>query len=282
MTFRKALAALAVLGFTVVAFPSVALAVAGQPVENQLWFQDAVTPTMEATMEFHNLLFIIITIITIFVTALLAYVFIRFNKRANPTPSKTTHNTLLEVVWTAVPVLILVAIAVPSMRLLYFQDVVPESDMTIKAIGSQWYWSYEYPDHGDFAFDSIMLTDEEAAERNEPRLLATDTQVVVPVNKTVRLLVTAADVIHSWTIPSFGVKIDAVPGRINETWFKATKEGVYYGQCSELCGVRHAFMPIAVRVVSEEEFAQWVEQAKEEYASNDNAPQQLAAVAVSQ
>ncbi|MCC3862466.1 cytochrome c oxidase subunit II [Pseudemcibacter aquimaris] len=235
----------------------------------QLGFMEAASPIMEETIAFHNLLLWIITAITIFVTAILAYILIKFNAKSNPVASKTTHNTLLEIVWTAVPVLILVVIAVPSFRLLYNQDVLPEADVTVKAIGNQWYWSYEYPDHEEIMFDSIMLTDEEAAAAGHPRLLGTDTKVVVPVNKVIRMQVTATDVIHAWTIPAFGAKIDAVPGLLNETWFKATKEGLYYGQCSELCGIRHGFMPIMVEVVSEAEYAEWLEWAKEEYASVD-------------
>lgn len=251
----------------------------GQPYPWQLGLQAAASPVMERITDFHNLLLVIITAIAAFVLLLLLIIIFRFNSKANPTPSKTSHNTLLEVVWTLAPVLILVFIAVPSLKLLYFQDKAENADMTIKAIGSQWYWSYEYPDHGDIAFDSIMLSDEEAAAAGAPRTLATDTHLVVPVGKSVRLLVTANDVIHSWAIPAFGVKIDAVPGRMNETWFRADKEGLYYGQCSELCGIKHAFMPIVVEVVSEERFAQWVEEAKAEYGFNDNsaAPTQIAA-----
>lgn len=235
----------------------------------QLGFMQPATPIMEETVAFHDLLMIIITAITIFVTLIMVYIMVKFNAKANPVATKTTHNTLLEIVWTAVPVLILVVIAIPSFRLLYNQDVIPEADVTIKAIGNQWYWSYEYPDHEEIMFDSIMLTDEEAAAAGHPRLLGTDTKVVVPVNKIIRVQVTATDVIHAWTIPAFGSKIDAVPGILNETWFKATKEGLYYGQCSELCGIRHGFMPIMVEVVSEAEYAEWLEWAKEEYASDD-------------
>lgn len=235
----------------------------------QLGFMEPATPIMAETVAFHDLLMWIITAITIFVTIIMVYIMVKFNAKANPTASKTTHNTLLEIVWTAVPVLILVVIAIPSFRLLYNQDVIPEADVTIKAIGNQWYWSYEYPDHEEIMFDSIMLDDAEAAAAGHPRLLGTDTRVVVPVNKVVRVQVTATDVIHAWTIPAFGSKIDAVPGILNETWFKAEKEGLYYGQCSELCGIRHGFMPIMVEVVSEAEYAEWLEWAKEEYASDD-------------
>ena len=235
----------------------------------QLGFIEPATPIMSETVAFHDFLMWIISAITIFVTLIMIYIFVKFNAKANPVASKTTHNTFLEIVWTAVPILILVVIAIPSFRLLYNQDVIPEADVTIKAIGNQWYWSYEYLDHEEIMFDSIMLDDSEAAAAGHPRLLGTDTRVVVPVNKVVRVQVTANDVIHSWTIPAFGSKVDAVPGKLNETWFKATKEGLYHGQCSELCGIRHGFMPIMVEVVSEAEYAEWLEWAKEEYASLD-------------
>lgn len=244
----------------------------------QTGFQNAVTPVMEDLTSFHNLLLILITIITIFVLALLLVCIFRFNAKANPVPSKTSHNTLLEVLWTAIPILILVVIAIPSFKLLYFQDRAQDADMTIKAIGNQWYWSYEYPDHGNFAFDAVMLRDDEL-KPGQPRLLATDTTVVVPVNTNVRLLVTANDVIHSWTIPAFGIKMDGVPGRLNETWFRAEAEGMYYGQCSELCGKDHGFMPIQVKVVSKEEFDKWTEWAKQEYAGVNDDSVKLASAA---
>jgi cytochrome c oxidase subunit 2 len=256
-------------------FPVMASAGTGQPSEWQLGLQTAVTPVMADIVWFHDFLLYIITAITVFVLVLLVIVILRFNARSNPTPSKTTHNTLLEVVWTVVPVMILVAIAVPSFRLLFFQLNIPPADLTIKATGKQWFWSYTYPDHGGFEFDSLMLSDKERRP-DQPRLLAVDNEIVVPVNKTVRVQVTAADVIHAFAVPSFGVKIDAVPGRLNETWFKATREGVYYGQCSELCGKDHAFMPITVRVVSEKDFAAWIDDAKKKFASNADAPLALA------
>lgn len=230
-----------------------------------MWTQESVTPVMDQLSSLHKFLFVLIMSISLFVLALLVYVMIRFNKRSNPTPSRTSHNTLVEVVWTVVPVLILAVIAIPSLRLLYAQDVVPESDMTIKVTGYQWYWGFEYPDHGGFVFDAIMLEDDQRGP-NDPRLLAVDNPVVVPVDTTVRVLVTAADVLHSFAMPSFGIKIDAVPGRLNETWFRARQEGTYYGQCSELCGIRHAFMPIRIDVVSKEEFAVWVAEAQERFA----------------
>ncbi|MDX5359757.1 MAG: cytochrome c oxidase subunit II [Alphaproteobacteria bacterium] len=237
---------------------------AAEPKDWQLGFQDAATPVMEQIDSLHNLLLPIITVVCVLVLALLVYVMVRFNSRANPTPSRTSHNTLIEVVWTVVPILILVVIAVPSLRLLYFQDVIPEAELTIKTTGYQWYWGYEYPDNGGFDFLSIMLSDDEAVEKGLPRKLATDTQVVVPVDTVVKLQVTAADVIHNWAMPAFGIKMDAVPGRLNETWFKAQREGTFYGQCSELCGVNHAFMPIMVKVVSKENFEKWAAAAQDD------------------
>ncbi|MEX2128316.1 MAG: cytochrome c oxidase subunit II [Xanthobacteraceae bacterium] len=238
----------------------------GQPSPWQYDFQTAVTPIMEAIHSFHIFVTIISAAITVFVLALLLYVMIRFNERANPTPSRTTHNTTLEVAWTVIPALILVVIAVPSFRLLFDQLEIPKSELTVKATGTaQWTWSYEYPDH-KFQFDSIMLQDKER-KPDQPRLLAVDNEMIVPVNKIVRMQVTAEGIIHAFAVPSFGIKIDAIPGRLNETWFKATREGIYYGQCSELCGRNHAFMPIAVRVVSEQQFTAWLEEAKKKWAS---------------
>ena len=212
-----------------------ALAGSGQPTNWQLGFQQSATPVMENITWFHDFLLIVITVITIFVLALLLIIAVRFNARSNPTPSKTTHNTLLEVVWTVVPVLILFAIVIPSFKLLFLQLNIPQADLTIKATGKQWFWTYTYPDHGKFEFDSLMVQEKDR-KPDQPRLLAVDNEIVVPVNKTVRVQVIGADVIHAWAVPSFGVKIDAIPGRLNETWFKAEREGVYYGQCSELCG----------------------------------------------
>lgn len=245
----------------------------------QMGFQKAATPIMERIDNFHTFLMWLITIISIFVLALLFYVAVRFNAKANPEPSKTTHNTFIEVVWTVVPVLILVAIAIPSIRHLYHQRVIPTADLTIKVIGNQWYWSYEYPDHGDLSFDSLLLEGDDLRERQkiEPtaqRLLAVDNDVVVPAGATVRVIVTASDVIHNFAVPSFGTKMDGIPGRLNETWFKVDREGIYYGQCSELCGARHAFMPIAVRVVSKEKFEAWAKAAADDI---DDAQSQLLA-----
>lgn len=256
----RRLLGLAAGAFTLVA-AGAAYAGLGQPTPWEYTLQESASPVMDNIIWFHNMLLWIITIITLFVLALLIIVMVKFNAKANPTPSKTTHNTLIEVVWTVVPVLILVAIAIPSFRLLFQQLDVPKADITIKATGKQWYWSYSYPDNGKFEFDSLLVADK------QPRLLAVDNEVVVPVNKIIRVQTTAADVIHAFAVPSFGIKIDAIPGRLNETWFKATKEGMYYGQCSELCGKDHAFMPIAVRVVSEQAFNAWVEEAKKKFAS---------------
>ena len=251
-----------------------ASAAASQPKDWQITFQEAASENMTMITDFNNFLLILMTAISVFVLGLMLYVMVRFNARANPEPSKTTHNTLVEVIWTVVPIVILVVIAIPSFRLLYFQRDIPEADMTVKAVGYQWYWGYEYPDHGEFAFDSLMLTDEERGD--QPRLLATDTAMVVPVDTTVRVIVTAADVLHAFAMPAFGLKMDAVPGRLNETWFKAEKTGTFYGQCSELCGIRHAFMPIRIEVVSKADFALWVEEAQNEYAEIDNADAMVA------
>jgi len=249
----------------------------GQPRPWQIGLPEAASPVMERIIWFYNdFLLIIITVITLFVTALLVYCMIRFNSRANPTPTRTSHNTLLEVAWTIIPILILVAIAVPSFKLLYFDRIIPKVDMTIKATGNQWYWTFEYQDddYKGIEFDAVMLEEDEL-KPGQPRLLAVDNNIVVPVNKVVRVIVTASDVIHAFAMPAFGVKIDAIPGRLNETWFKATKTGIFYGQCSELCGIRHAFMPLAIKVVSEEEFKQWVVKAKEEFASAPVSPKNI-------
>ncbi|MFM9862054.1 MAG: cytochrome c oxidase subunit II [Micropepsaceae bacterium] len=247
-------------------------------VERQIDFMPAATAHMQEIIDFHNLLLVIITGITLFVLGLLLWVMVRYNARMNPKPATWSHNTLIEVVWTIIPILILGLIAIPSIRLLREGEIVPPNvDLTVKAIGHQWYWSYEYPDHGGMTFDALMLSDEEAKKAGEPRLLGVDNRVVVPIGKVVRVIVTSQDVIHSWTIPAFGSKIDAVPGKLNETWFKAEREGVFYGQCSELCGAKHAYMPIAVEVVSQERFDQWIEEAKKKFAAADGAPTALAA-----
>nr|WP_067341218.1 cytochrome c oxidase subunit II [Stappia indica] len=264
---KIAAAALAPLAFA-------GAASAAQPMPWQLGYQPAATEVMEDITWFTDFTLVIVTIITLFVLGLLVWCIMRFNSKANPTPSRTSHNTFIEVVWTLVPILVLVMISIPSFRLLYKQIEIPEYDMTIKVTGYQWYWGYEYTDEAmsDISFESIMLREEsERAERaaafnrpieEYPRLLAVDNEVIVPVGKTVRLQITAADVMHSFAMPAFGVKMDAIPGRLNETWFNAKQTGIFYGQCSELCGKDHAFMPIAIRVVEEEQFQAWAEAAK--------------------
>jgi cytochrome c oxidase subunit II len=249
-----------------------AWAVSGEPVPWQMNLRDAVTPVAESLHSLHNFLLVIITLISAFVLALLIYVMVKFNAKANPVPSRTTHNTLIEVLWTVVPILILVAIAIPSMRLLFMQRVIPPADMTVKVIGNpSWNWTYEYPDLGTnddgsakVSFTAYLKPKADADKDGVPYLLATDVPVVVPVNKTVKVIVTSdpEGIIHAWTIQSFGMKIDAIPGRLNEDWFRATQEGVYYGQCSELCGKDHAFMPIEVHVVSEADYKAWTEKVK--------------------
>jgi len=230
-------------------------------------FQTAVTSLAEEIHSFHDLLLWMCVIISLFVLGLLVYVAVRFNEKANPVPSRTTHSTVLEVAWTIIPVLILVVMAIPSFRILTHQLTLPEADLTIKVTGKQWYWSYDYPkDQGDFGFDSILKTGADLKE-GDIRLLSVDNEAVVPVNKIVRMQITGADVIHSFVVPAFGIRMDAVPGRLNETWFKAEREGLYYGQCSKLCGKDHAYMPIAVRVVSEQKYLAWVEEAKKKFAA---------------
>ena len=258
----------------------------GQPEPGGINFQVAASPIMEFIHWFHNAFLLpIIVLISIFVDGLLLWCVFRFSEKRNPVASKVTHHVGLEVAWTVIPVFILIIIAVPSFRLLYQQLTIPRSDVTIKAIASTWKWSYEYPDNGNFSFVSTMQTEQEINERvargtprsEVPRLLAVDNEVVVPVNKIVRVQVTSSDVIHAFALPSFGVKIDAVPGRLNETWFQATREGIYYGQCSELCGKDHAFMPIAIRVVSEQAYAAWLEEAKKKFASAEQPTTAVAA-----
>ncbi|MDE3061270.1 MAG: cytochrome c oxidase subunit II, partial [Pseudomonadota bacterium] len=229
----------------------------------QLGFQTPVTPVMKQLYGMHDFLLIIITAITILVLLLMTFICIRFHRRHNPVPSKTTHNTRLEIIWTAIPILILVAIAIPSLRLHYYMERHEEADLTVKVTGLQWYWHYDYPDHGGFGFDSYIKKDADL-KTGDIRQLAVDNMMVVPVDSTVRVLITGADVIHSWAVPAFGVKRDAVPGKLNETWFKADRIGTFYGQCSQLCGVGHGFMPIAVNVVSKEDFNAWVKQKQGE------------------
>lgn len=244
--------------------------VIGAPVPGQIYYQPASSPIMQAVKPVHDYVMVVITIVTLFVLGLLAYIVIRFNKKANPKPATFTHNKTIEIIWTVIPILILVSIAIPSLRLHYQyynnENIISNADVTIKVVGRQWYWSYEYPDHG-IAFDSNIKADKDLVE-GEPRLLAVDNPIVVPAGKTVRIQLTGADVMHAWAVPSFGIKKGAIPGRLNETWFKADKEGIYYGQCSILCGKSHGFMPIEIRVVSPEKFDAWVKGAKLKFASN--------------
>ncbi len=238
---------------------------AEQPKDWQLGFQKAASKGMEDIVWFHDYMLLpIITAITAFVLFLVIYACIRFRSSRNPEASQTSHNTVIEILWTLVPCLILIFMAVPSFKVLYSQDRIPPADVTIKAIGYQWYWGYEYPDE-NIIFESYMI-EEKDLKPGQPRLLAVDNEIFVPVNKVVKVLITANDVLHAWALPSFGVKRDAVPGRINETWFKADRLGTFYGQCSELCGIKHAFMPITVNVVSQEEYDTWLKEAKVKFA----------------
>lgn len=254
-----ALAALSLMSGTADVFA------AGRAEPWQMWFQPAATPVMERILEFHNLLLVIEVSIVVFVLVMMCYIIFRFNAKSNPMPSKTTHNTLLEVIWTGVPLFILIIIAIPSLKLLYYADKVQDAEMTLKVTGNQWYWNYSYPDHGGFAFDSIFVPNAEL-KKGQPRLLTVDNPVVLPAGTNIRLLLTSADVIHNWAVPAFGVKLDTVGGRINETWVNINDVGDYYGMCSELCGVNHAFMPIHVKAVSKADFAIWVKKAKKEFA----------------
>jgi len=239
------------------------------PVPWQLNLQTPASPVAERLVDFHNFLLIICTVISVFVLGLLIWCAIRYNAKANPIPSKNTHNTLLEIVWTAIPVIVLVIIAVPSYRLLYFMDRVEDPEVTVKVIGNQWYWTYEFPDD-DISFDSLPLSDDEIdVAAGQHRLLEVDTPLVLPTDTDIRILHTATDVIHAWTIPAFGVKLDNVPGRTNESWTRITVPGKYYGQCSELCGIDHSYMPIVVHAVSPEEFEAW---RADQLAANTNTP----------
>jgi cytochrome c oxidase subunit 2 len=241
---------------------------ADQPRDWQLGFQDAASQSMYEIVSFHNsILLPIIIAISVFVLFLMAYACFRFRESRNPNPSKTTHNVAIEVLWTLIPCLILIVMAVPSFKILYSQDTIPKADVTIKAIGYQWYWGYEYPDE-NIIFDSYMI-EEKDLQQGQPRLLAVDNEVIVPVNKVVKVLITANDVLHAWALPAFGVKRDAMPGRVNETWFKADRVGTFYGQCSELCGIKHAFMPITVKVVTDEEYQEWLDEAKIKFAKEE-------------
>lgn len=255
---------------SLLAFASPALA---EIVPWQINFPEAVTPAMEHITNFHNMLLYIITAVVIFVMGLLIYVMVRFNAKANPVPSTTTHNVMLEVIWTVVPVVILIIIAVPSFKLLFFEARNPEPELTVKVIGNQWNWTYEYPDHGDISFTSNMLSDKEIdASKGQIRLLSADSAMVIPVDTNVLFQVTASDVIHSFAVPQFGIKVDAVPGRLNSTWARVTKVGTYYGQCSELCGKGHGAMPIEIKVVGKEEFAAWIKSQGGTIKTEEAAP----------
>ena len=255
------------IAYTLLSLLAYGQLVAEQPKDWQLGFQKSASKSMSDIVLFHDYMLLpIITAITVFVLFLVIYACIKFRASKNKIASQTSHNTTIEIVWTLVPCLILIIMAVPSFKVLYSQDKVPPADVTVKAIGYQWYWGYEYPDE-NIIFDSYMIEDKDL-KGNQPRLLSVDNEVVVPVNKNIKVLITANDVLHAWALPSFGVKRDAVPGRINETWFKADRTGTFYGQCSELCGIKHAFMPITVRVVTEEEYKKWLLEAKEKFAKD--------------
>ena len=253
------------IAYTILSLLAYGQLAAEQPKDWQFGFQKSASKSMSDIVLFHDYMLLpIITAITVFVLFLVIYACIRFRATKNKIASQTSHNTTIEIVWTLVPCLILIIMAVPSFKVLYSQDKVPPADVTVKAIGYQWYWGYEYPDE-NIIFDSYMIEDKDL-KANQPRLLSVDNEVVVPVNKNIKVLITANDVLHAWALPSFGVKRDAVPGRINETWFKADRTGTFYGQCSELCGIKHAFMPLTVRVVTDEEYKKWLLEAKEKFA----------------
>ncbi len=266
------------LALTVLGWTYAALAWASEPVPWEMDLQPAASLTRERITALHDFLLVVITLISLFVLGLMAYTMFRFRASANPVPSKTSHHTVIEILWTVIPVIILVIIAVPSFRLLYYADKVPEADMTLKVTGHQWFWNYEYPDNGGLAFDSYVI---QAADLKpgQKRLLDVDNPLVLPVDTTVRLLFVGTDVMHSWFVPSFGVQLYTVPGRINESWVKATHEGTFYGQCNQICGINHAYMPISVKVVSKPDFAKWVEEAKKKFASE--APPTIGPLAAS-
>ena len=240
-----------------------------QATDWQLSFQNPATDLMGSVVGLHNIILIVMTLVTLFVLFLLFYVSFRFSAKRNPIPSTTTHNTVVEVLWTAIPIVILVVLAIPSFKLLYQQEKSENYDMTVKVIGHQWYWEYEYPDHGDFYFESYMVQEQDL-EEGDLRLLTVDNPLVIPANKNIQILITAGDVLHSWAVPSMGLKTDAVPGRLNETWVNVKEPGIYRGQCSEICGSGHGFMPVVVKVLPEREFMAWANEAKNNYAINDD------------
>jgi cytochrome c oxidase subunit 2 len=297
MSLKRVLAGvgtLAATAFSTIMMTGAALAqddtVIGAPKPGEIGLQPPVTSLAHELDNMHNyLLTPIIFGITALVMVLLLIIIVRFNAKANPVPSKVTHNTMLEVAWTGIPVLILIVIAIPSFRLLYNQLDIPKPDLTVKVIGHQWYWSYVYPDNGNFTFDARLVTAEEAVAKQKGviRLLDTDNEVVLPIHKNIRVQISTEDVIHSWTVPAFGIKHDATPGRVNESWFNIEKPGIYYGQCSELCGIQHAYMPIKVHAVTQEEFDAWVKDAQGKFdkapeAGADNAPSTPATSQVAQ
>jgi cytochrome c oxidase subunit 2 len=279
LSIRKAAArALLVLALVMTGIVPVATtAAAAEPKPWELGFQPPATPVKYRLSAFHDELLIIITLITVFVLGLLVYVMWRFNQRRNPVPSRTSHNTVIEMLWTVVPVLILVLIAIPSFKLMYFMDKVPNPEMTIKVTGHQWYWSYEYPDQGGLTFDSNIIP-EDQLKQGQKRLLDVDNPLVVPEDTIIRVLVTGTDVIHSWFVPSFGVQEYAIVGRLNESWMKIEHAGTYYGQCNQICGVNHAFMPIKVEALSKNAFQQWLGDAKKKFARHDAGAVRVAAV----
>src|SRR5262245_17495539 len=264
-TAGKALMAVALALIGITAVTAVAWAEGPRPWE--LGMQPPATPVKERLAAFHDELLVIITLITIFVLGLLVFVIVRFHHQRHPVPTRTSHNTIIEMLWTVVPVLILVIIAIPSFKLMYYMDRVPNPDMTIKVTGHQWYWSYEYPDQGDLAFDSNLIPEADL-KPGQKRLLDVDNPLVVPVDTTIRVLITGTDVIHSWFVPSFGVQEYAIVGRVNETWMKVEHDGVYYGQCNQICGINHAFMPIKIQAVSKDDFRNWLADAKKKFAHN--------------
>jgi cytochrome c oxidase subunit 2 len=251
--------------------PAVALGATGAPEPWQMNMTGGFSPTKHRLNDFHDLLLVVITAIVIFVFLLLAYIIVRFNARSNPVPSTTTHHTMLEVAWTLIPVLILVGVAIPSFKLLYFLDRAPDAELTIKVAGHQWYWSYEYPDQGGLTFDSAYVADSDL-QPGQPRQLTVDNPLVLPVGTKVRILVASTDVMHSWLVPPLGVQMYATPGRTNETWVQVDEEGMFYGQCNQICGVNHGYMPIAIQGVAKDKFPAWIEEAKKKFAQSGDTP----------
>lgn len=262
-----------VFSFILAYVPHVSQAQDGYAGSWQLGMQNSISPIKQKISDFHDILLVIITLITVFVLALILWISFRYRRAKNPNPATFAHNTFIEVVWTLIPIIILIGIAIPSFNLLYLEDRTPEPEMTLKVTGYQWYWGYEYPDYDGLTFLANMKPEDEIDESlGDKRLLTTDAPVVVPVDTNIQLLVTAADVLHAFALPAAGVKRDAVPGRTNEAWMRITRPGTYYGQCSEICGTGHAYMPIEIKAVSKQEFAVWIEEAKEQYASNSARP----------